>query len=174
MPRWTPDGIKPIFRKSLAGLTTYSFGASDGLDTTNFSSYFIELTDVLPSVDLDLAVRLSGNTGANYNGVIKYGRTNNTAGAFDAGSTSIQLTSSTIKASGLGLSGFMDVMVGTGSGYPRVFFRSFQQDNSVYTYNESGGMLKVTGLITSIDFLLSGAGTFVGGSLSFYGRRRIS
>ena len=176
MPRWTPDGLKPTFKKDLSGLSSYSFNSSDGLDSNAFSSYIIEVTDVVPSVALDFWARISGNTGTNYASLVEYRKSNASGGNFDSpNNTKVDLSVSGIDESGLGASGYIFVHLGSSAGNPRMFSELNYEDNSdFFTWVNTKAQLLVTGLATSIDFLLSGAGTFTRGTLSFHGIRRIS
>src|SRR6187549_2210 len=104
-------------RVPLTGLSSYSFNAAAGLDTTIHRKWVITLEDIVPSVARDLLLQFSGVTSADYATIQEYRKTNASGGTFEsAANTALGVTVSNIDEAGQGVNGEITVFSGTAQG----------------------------------------------------------
>ena len=184
MPRWTPDGLKPIRKVSLAGVASYSFNAAQGLDLTNYRRFVFELEGVLTTTDVgNVWVRTSGDSGSTDYDVA--GQLWAAASTFTsnlnsgAGAAQIRLTPGdlgSVDANELGISGTVSLVHG-GSALAEPcleFDVQFRTPSAVAFYVAGMAYRKSTSQITSVDFLTADGANFEKGEISIYGVRRIA
>lgn len=183
MPRWSPDGLKPIKKKNVTGLVSYSFNAAEGLDLTVYKSIIFELEGVRTATDGgDVWLRTSGDSGASdYNvaGQIWIHNSTFIANSSNQGGTKIGLTPGSmgsVAANELGISGEIRLVNG-GSALHQpllewdICYRS--SDGTMFKHIASGYRNSQT-QITSVDFLTHDGALFEQGEISIYGLRRIA
>lgn len=158
----------------LTGRTSYSFDSSNGYDPILHYAWRVTLEDVVPSAARDLWVRFSGVSTASYATLQQFLKLNASAGDFlNAANIAFALTVSNINPGGTGATGFVDITAGTQSGNARIYSTQFYQDSGPQiTRATLEGIFLNAGVVTSFDFLLSGAGTFTRGTLRIEAKRR--
>lgn len=182
MPRWTPDGLKPIRKVSLAGVASYSFNAAQGLDFVNFQGYKIRLVGVRPGTDgASVWLRTSGNSGASdYDSAGQAWVHNSTFTAnSQALAAQIALTPGNVGnvgANELGVTGTIE-LINSGSAISEPTFQidlSYRDASGVRFFHKATAVRRTTTAITSIDILTSDAVNFGTGELYIYGERKIA
>jgi len=184
MPRWTPDGYKPIRRVDVTGLTVYSFNAGQGLDLVAYRSFFFELEGVLVTTDgTDVNVRINGNSGSTDYDVAGQIWVNNStfvaSSNSGSGAAQIRLTPGevgSVNANELGVSGYVQLIHGGSATVEPVvdFDVHYRAAGGVIFYSVGRGVRKHNVATTSVDFLTSNGVAFEKGEISVYGLRRIA
>jgi len=184
---WTPDGLKPVYPLiDLTGLTSYSFGAGQGLNLVDFREYRFELEGVLVVNDgTDLWLRLSGASGSTdyshggngwNSGSSTVTNLNNGGGAAQINLTAAT-TMGSVAANELGASGSIRLVNARASGavlQPSVqWMLSYRDTSGVLTFNRGRAFRNAVVAVTSVDFRASDGAAFEKGTISVYAKRRL-